>query len=232
VDGGTILSMSTPIDDLLGPTPQDYGFPESPTFAQRDCWVRQEHFLEAFATCGKIGVAATTVGISRSCVERWQGQDLYGFLKRMEQAHRQYVESLEAEMDATIKSRLVATQVLQIFRLKAEAPENYREDVKVVGLDQSKLMLDKLREMTGRDIKDQASLEPPVEGIYKELDSPKPDGGQRAEDAHALAQAPQAPPTQPPSQMSSKESTRDRRAAQFRASRAARGRPGHRVIRR
>jgi hypothetical protein len=205
--------MSTPIDDLLGPTPQDYGFPESPTFAQRDCWVRQEHFLEAFAQCGKIGVAANAIGVSRACVERWQGQDLYGFLKRMKQAHSQYVESLEAEMDATIKSRPVATQVLQIFRLKAEAPEKYREDVKVVGLDASKMMLDKLREMAAKDLQGQEAQKalesPTVEAVYGEV--PQSEGSKRGTEASLV------PPEPPP-----KESARERRAAQVRASRAAR----------
>jgi hypothetical protein len=221
--------MSTHIDDLLGPTPQYYGFPESPTFAQRDCWVRQEHFLEAFATCGKIGVAASAIGVSRACVERWQGQDLYGFLKRMKQAHSQYVESLEAEMDATIKSRPVATQVLQIFRLKAEAPEKYREEVQVVGMDASKQMLDKLRELAGKDLQEQeaqrALESPTVEAVYREV--PQPDGSNPGTEA-----SPPAPPVQPPHQMSPKESARDRRASQVRASRAARGKAPGRMIRR
>ena len=149
----------------------------------------------------------------------------------MEQAQHVYVESLEAEMDATIKSRPVATQVLQIFRLKAEAPEKYREEVKVVGIDQSKMMLDQLREMASRDIK---ALEGgSVEGEYKEIASPKPD-------MDGLGQTPpprtEAPPVQPPresaSRVAAKESARDRRAAQVKAGRVTWRQPPGRMVRR
>ena len=43
-----------------------------------------------------------------------------------------YVETLEAEMDKTIKDKPSQTAILQIFRLKAENPTKYREDIKVV----------------------------------------------------------------------------------------------------
>jgi hypothetical protein len=140
----------------------------------------------------------------------------------MEQAHRQYVESLEAEMDATIKSHPVATQVLQIFRLKAEAPGKYREEVKVIGMEASKQMMDRLRELAGKDLAQQAALEAPaVEAVYKEVDSPKQDGVGMPPPRTEVSPEPQP-----------LESAKDRRAARVRAARPARGRPGHRVTRR
>jgi hypothetical protein len=194
-------------------------------------WNRQELFLTAYAKTGKRSKAAREAGISIWCVEKWVAADVYGIRKRMEQAHRQYVESLEAEMDATIKSHPVATQVLQIFRLKAEAPEKYREEVKVVGMDASKQMLDKLRELAGKDLEreKQAALETPaIEAVYKEVPPPGPSPTAPLPRGEGRP----ASPTQPPSQMPPKESARDRRAAQVRASRAARARTTGRMVRR
>jgi hypothetical protein len=195
---------------------------QSLTIQQRQHYDRQELLLKAYAKLGKIYRAADACGIPIGTIDSWQYRDTHGFNKRMEQAHRQYVESLEAEMDATIKSRPVATQVLQIFRLKAEWPEKYREEVKVLGLDQSKLMLDKLRGMAAKDLAQQAALEAPaVEGVYREVDKPKP------EEVWTPPPPAEAPPPEPP-----RESVKDQRAAQFRASRAARARTPGRITRR
>jgi hypothetical protein len=204
-----------------------------------EVWDRQELFLAAYARIGKRGRAAKEAGITVSCVEKWVAADVYGIRKRMEQAHHEYVESLEAEMDATIKSRPVATQVLQIFRLKAEAPGKYREEVKVIGMEASKQMMDRLRELAGKDLAQQAALEAPaVEAVYKEVPppGPSPTAPSPAERPAPLART-EDPPAQPPSQMPPKESSslmaaKDRRAAQFRASRAARARTPGRMVRR
>src|SRR5688500_4830143 len=118
--------------DRLAPNPAEYGFPEHPTDSNLRVWQRQEAFLSAFARCGKIGRAAQAVGISRACVERWQSQDIYGFKKRMRDAHADYVELLEEDMDDFIAVSKHNTQIARIFRLRAEAPEKYREEVKVL----------------------------------------------------------------------------------------------------
>jgi hypothetical protein len=154
------MSTSYNPSDIRELTPQDYGFPDKASIAQRECWFRQEQFLEAFAKCGKIGKAAQATGMSRSCVERWQSVDLYGFQKRMDAAHDSYVELLEEQMDKTIEAKTTQTQILQIFRLKAEAPEKYREEVKVMNADVPFQMLDRLKEM--------ALEAPAVEAVYRE----------------------------------------------------------------
>jgi hypothetical protein len=166
--------MSTandPTEDIREPTPQDYGLPANASITQRECWFRQERFLEVFAKCGKIGKAAQATGMSRSCVERWQSADLYGFQKRMVAAHDSYVELLEEQMDKTIEAKPAQTQILQIFRLKAEAPEKYREEVKVMNADVPFQMLDRLKEMAMKERQRQAALEAPaIEGEYRQVE--------------------------------------------------------------
>jgi hypothetical protein len=163
--------------DNLAPTPQEYGFPEHYTDSNLRVWQRQEAFLSAFARCGKIGRAAQAVGISRACVERWQSLDIYGFKKRMRDAHADYVEFLEEDMDDFIKESKHNTQIARIFRLRAEAPQKYREEVKVLNVSAPIQMLDKLRELATRERKAQEALEAlAVEGEFKEV---APDGGEK-----------------------------------------------------
>jgi hypothetical protein len=85
--------------DSVEPTPQDWGFPAKPTFRELECWHRQEAYLEAYAKCGKIGVAAKAIGVTRWCVEKWQRTDQYGFRKRQEAAHKDFVEHLETKFE-------------------------------------------------------------------------------------------------------------------------------------
>jgi hypothetical protein len=164
--------------DSLVPTPQEYGFPDHPTDSNLRVWQRQEAFLSAFARCGKIGRAAQAVGISRACVERWQSLNIYGFKKRMREAHLDYVELLEEDMDEFIAVIKHNTQITRIFRLRAEHPEKYREEVKVLNVSAPIQMLDRLRELATREREQLGALEAPaVEGEFKEV---VPDGGQKS----------------------------------------------------
>jgi hypothetical protein len=201
--------MSTSYDpsDIREPTLQDYGFPEKASIAQRECWFRQEQFLEAFAKCGKIGIAASKVGITRRAVEKWQSSDKYAFQKRIAAAHDSYVELLEEQMDKTIEAKPAQTQILQIFRLKAEAPEKYREEVKVLNADVPFQMLDKLKEMAAQNRQRQAELEAPaVEAVYREVppsqepaaDSPEPPAQATPHPPPRSWQTPGHPPQRPP----------------------------------
>jgi hypothetical protein len=222
--------------DSIEPTPRAYGFPENPMPYQVQVWNRQELFLAAYARTGKRSKAAKEAGITVWCVEKWVAADVYGIRKRMEQAHREYVESLEAEMDAAIKSRPVATQLLQIFRLKAEAPEKYREEVKVVGMEASKQMMDKLRELASKELKNREAQEaleaqeakvlpaPAIEAVFQDI-TPRqePQAGTPSPRTDAPRAAPQYQP---------RESAKDRRAAQVKAVWAARREPTRRVTRR
>jgi hypothetical protein len=176
------------------PTPQDYGFPANPTLRNIQCWDHQEAFLKAYGELGTIIHAARAVGIHRTTVNLWLSSDLYSFKKRMEDAHQDYREFLEG----LIHQRLVNPQgnrgsdILLMFKEKAEWPEKYREEVKVVGIDAAKQMMDRLREMAGKD-REQAALEAPaIEGEFKEV------GESRAEAPAVVSPSPGVPASQPP----------------------------------
>jgi hypothetical protein len=61
------------------------------------------------------------------------------------------------------------SDVLGMFKLKAEAPDKYREEVKVVGIEASKAMMERLRQMA---MKEREALErgQVVEGEMREVD--------------------------------------------------------------
>jgi hypothetical protein len=142
---------------------------ESLTLEQRRSYDRQEIFLRAYMQLGKLSRAAEVTEIPVNTVESWQRRDTHGFNKRLQQAHQQYVENLEQLMDERLYNPTSnrGSDVLLMFKLKAEAPEKYREEVKVVGIEASKQMMDRLRELA---MKDRAAQETPaVEGNFQEL---------------------------------------------------------------
>jgi hypothetical protein len=104
-------------------------------------------------------------------VERWQRTDVYGFKKRLEGAHADYVENLEVDMDDFIATSKHNTQIIRIFRLRAEAPEKYREEVKVLGVEPPIRMLEKLKELGKKEL--EALEAPAVEGEYREVEGPE-----------------------------------------------------------
>src|ERR671918_696565 len=128
-------------------SPQDYGFPEHPTVRDIQVWERQEQFLRAYAKNGKICLSADKIGVSDRNVQKWQSSDKFSFIKRLQAAHQRYVEKLEGQMDSYIDDRKQGSHLLHMLRLKAEAPEKYRDDAKIVVHDSSKELLNKLTEM-------------------------------------------------------------------------------------
>jgi hypothetical protein len=163
----------TSVPERVATTPQDWGLPHNPNTEQLQVWFRQEAFLKAYARCGKRGKAASLSGITRWCVDKWVSSDVYNIRKRMELAHADYVESLEEDLDSAInddpKARYAMPAAVQrIFRLKAEAPEKYREEVKVLNVDASKQMLDRLMELGKKELE---QPEPPaLEGEFREVE--------------------------------------------------------------
>jgi len=152
------------MQDQLGVSLESDGFPAGANSAQREMWANQELFLRAYAMCGKRTRSADSAGVSVEAVERWVSSDVYSFKKRMAASHARYVEKLEAEMDATIEAKPTNAAILQIFRLKAEHPEKYREEVKVISNEAPALMWMRLRELAG----DKGAV---VEGEVTELNS-------------------------------------------------------------
>jgi hypothetical protein len=158
--------------EISEPTPQDFGFPETPMPHQVEVWNRQELFLAAYAKVGKRGLAAKEAGITVWGVDNWVRTDVYSIKKRMALAHQRYVESLEQLMDDRLTNPTGnrGSDILLMFKLKAEAPEKYREEVKVLNVAAPIQMLDRLRELATRERKAQEALESPaVEGEFREM---------------------------------------------------------------
>jgi hypothetical protein len=135
--------------------------PPTLTFQQRQTYDNQERFLRAYATHGKMTRAADTAGISRHTVEGWQHNDIQGFNKRLELAHDKYVESWEQLMDERLADPKGnrGSDILLMFKLKAERPSKYREDVKVQGLEPLTQLLEEARKLAARDIEKRRQLE-------------------------------------------------------------------------
>jgi hypothetical protein len=165
--------MRTEQADITQPTPQDWGFPANPSTVHQHCWGRQEAFLLAYSQLGTILHAAKVAGIHRSTVYQWLSTDLYSFKKRMDLAHDDYCDWIQG----IIRDRIANPQgnrgsnVLVMFEAKAEMPEKYREEVKVMNMEASLKMLDKLAEIAARERAERESLESGqvVEGEIREI---------------------------------------------------------------
>jgi hypothetical protein len=204
--------MNTPDDGLEGKSP-DSSYYESLTSEQRQHYDRQELFLRAYIALGRIYKAAEAADIPIGTVHSWQGRDTHNFNKRIERARQQYVESLEQLMDDRLQNPQGnrGSDVLLMFKLKAEAPQKYREEVKVIGIESSKQMMDRLREMAIKEREQQAALEAPaVEGEFKEVGEP------RGEAPPMAASSPQStgPVDQPPTVSKPKPGRYQRRREQ------------------
>jgi hypothetical protein len=141
------------------------------------------------------------------------------FQKRLEYAHADYAESLETDFDNWVHESKHNTQIARISRLKAEWPEKYREEVKVLNAEAPIRMLEMLKELRKKELEAEGTpaLESlAVEGEYRDI------AGQGQE---PTAKAP--PPRTEPGlgqEPQPQWSPQDRRAAQVRATRGARRR--------
>jgi hypothetical protein len=144
---------------------------ESLTNKERQCYERQERFLQAYSRCGKIVTAAEAAEIAYQTVMGWQQLDSHMFNKRLELARQKYVEHWEGIMDSRLEAPTGnrGSDVLLMFKLKAEKPEKYREEVKVIGIEASKQMMDRLRELAAKDRQRSEQDAPAVEGDFKEV---------------------------------------------------------------
>lgn len=108
---------------------------------------KQEHFLTAFAELGTVSQAAMVAGCSRVTVYAWDKADAQDFKERWEHARHDFRESLEK----MIMDRLISPQgnrgsdVLLMFKAKAEMPEKYRELPVIVTHDSARDLIAMLR---------------------------------------------------------------------------------------
>ncbi len=165
INDALVPTTETP-DWALEPTgaAEEFGFPTNYGLREKQTWMRQEAFLEQYAKVGKLIRAAEAAGMTIWAVEYWQKQDLYQFNRRLEIAHRRYCETIEDMIDDRLKTPQGnrGSDPLLMFKTKAEMPEKYREDVKVIDSGIGLRLLEKLTDAA------RVSL-PALEGEYTEL---------------------------------------------------------------
>ena len=168
VDASTdalVLAAETP-DWALEPTgaAEEFGLTLDTTHLKKQIWGRQELFLAAYRKCGKINKAAVEAGMTRWAVIHWQRVDVFDFNKRLDAAHADYCEAIEQMIDDRLENPQAnrGSDPLLMFKTKAEMPEKYREDVKVIDSGIGLKLLEKLTDAA------RASL-PALEGEYTEL---------------------------------------------------------------
>jgi hypothetical protein len=112
------------------------------------CWDRQE-LHEAYRRSGKVGQAAVAVGLTRWAHDNWMRNDSFGYRDRFKLAHSEYCETIENMMDQRLAepSGNRGSDVLLMFKMKAEMPEKYREQVAIVDTAATKAVLDELRKL-------------------------------------------------------------------------------------
>jgi len=155
--------------DVEPGSPESYGFFRSVTPREKAAvWDRQEAFLAAYRETGRINKAAEAVGMSRQAPVHWQNGDVFGFRERIKDAHRDWCE---AKIEGLIDERLANPQgnrgsdILLMFQAKAEMPEKYREEVKIIDTGSTKDLLAELRKQGRPRI---------VEGTATPIDDPSP----------------------------------------------------------
>jgi hypothetical protein len=153
--------------------PEEFGFPQaSATHKKVQVWQRQEAFLAAYRKCGKIGKGAQAVGLTRWAVDWWLRHDVFDFNRRIEAAHADYCESLEQGMDNRLENPQGnrGSDILLMFKMKAENPSKYRENSPPVARDEGWELLDRLTEMARKEMQERQRLESgATEGEFREL---------------------------------------------------------------
>jgi hypothetical protein len=93
-----------------------------------------------------------TLRVRLSTVKSWQLSDTHLFKKRLQEAHAKCVEKWEQLMDERLANPTGnrGSDVLLMFKLKAMAPEKYREEVRVLNVSAPMQMLDRIREWKRR----------------------------------------------------------------------------------
>ena len=132
----SLQALASPADSPeVDPTglPSEFGLPSYSTAVQKNCYERQEIWLQTYAALGKRHQTCRDTGISIWAVQKWQQQDRYGFNQRLQNAHSQYVEQWVSDV---IHARIRNPQgnrgsdILVMFEAKKLDP-SYREDIKV-----------------------------------------------------------------------------------------------------
>jgi hypothetical protein len=106
-------------------------------------------FLAAYRKCGKVGKAAEASGLTRWAAIHWQRHDIFSFNRRLEAVHEDYCEYWEAGIDERLENPQGnrGSDILYMFKMKAEKPGKYRENVQITTDAPVKQMLEQMRQI-------------------------------------------------------------------------------------
>jgi hypothetical protein len=109
--------------------------------------------------------------LTRWAVIHWERHDIFSFNRRLEVAHQDYCERWEQGMDDRLENPQGnrGSDILYMFKMKAEKPEKYRENVQVTGLEPMTQLLEEARKLAARDIERRRLEEGAAEGKYRDL---------------------------------------------------------------
>ena len=113
--------------------PAEYGLPLDCGLREKVRWEKQERFLKAYARTGTLCGADKETGIHWSTRAYWISTNMWGFRDRLKAAQEEYTAYWESHMDQRLESPQGnrGSDILLMFKLKALAPEKYRESVNI-----------------------------------------------------------------------------------------------------
>ena len=138
-------------DELALPTgrPEQFGLQyETASIEKRRVWDCQEAFLATYRTCRRVDRSAAAIGVTRWAHDNWMRADTFGYRERLKSAHADWREEhIEGEIDSRIKDPKGnrGSDVLVMFRAKAEDRLKYGDSVQVLDSRDTKDLLDELR---------------------------------------------------------------------------------------
>lgn len=114
-------------------TPAEFGLPEDCSPRQNALWEKQERYLKAYEEAGHHTGADRISSVHWSTREYWIEQNLYGFRDRLKAAQHAHTARWESHMDKRLEEPQGnrGSDILLMFKLKALAPEKYRETVNI-----------------------------------------------------------------------------------------------------
>ena len=124
--------------------------------SQKRSWRNQDKFLKAYSETRSKTVACSYAGVKYRTVMKWQKENYFGFMDRLEEADLLFCEGLEQLALERVKMQdAKSNPVLLIALLNANLPNKYRPTV-VMNDDTAKDVLRELRTMA----KDSSVTEP------------------------------------------------------------------------
>jgi hypothetical protein len=115
--------------------------------SQKRSWRNQDKFLKAYSETRSKTVACSYAGVKYRTVMKWQKENYFGFMDRLEEADLLFCEGLEQLALERVKMQdAKSNPVLLIALLNANLPNKYRPTV-VMNDDTAKDVLRELRTM-------------------------------------------------------------------------------------